>query len=72
MEFETICLSSDSANDNGRAGGRIGGIKSLLCDQCGREEAAVDGLCMSCIGLAETLVDERRGVSDWRGDHEGR
>lgn len=68
---EIINLSASPANDNNRSS-TIGGIKSLLCDGCGRAEAAHDGLCHACIALVDTLVDDRRGVGDWRGDNDGR
>lgn len=64
---EAIKLTGVVANDNaqGKAPGVIGGIKSLLCDGCGRNEAVLDGLCGPCFVEAETLIQERR--PEWRG-----
>lgn len=62
---EAITLSASPANDNATAPGVIGGIKSLLCDACGRSEAARDGLCGDCIVDAEAEIAER---GPWQGD----
>ena len=62
---EMIQLSATPANDNARAGGVIGGIKSLLCDACGRREALCDGYCGECLLDGEAEIAERR---PWRGD----
>lgn len=55
------------ANDNATVPAfRPRSIKDLLCDQCGTEEALTDGLCGTCIGDAETLIQERR--TEWKGE----
>lgn len=65
-------LSASPANDNGRtlergiAPGVIGGIKSLLCDGCGRRAATIDGYCDECVAEADTLRLERS--IDWKGE----
>lgn len=62
---EAITLSASPSNDNAKAPGVIGGIKSLLCDACGRREASTDGLCDVCLVDAEAEIAER---GPWRGD----
>lgn len=62
---EAIILSAAPANDNARAPGVIGGIRSLLCDACGRREAASDGLCGVCLVDAEAEIAER---GPWNGE----
>jgi hypothetical protein len=65
MDNDSIKLSASPANDNDRAAGVIGGIKSLLCDACGTREAASDGYCHECMVEANAHYDERR--DGWEG-----
>lgn len=65
MDDTTLTLSASPANDNDRAPGVIGGIKSLLCDACGAREAACDGYCVECMIEANAHYDGRRG--EWEG-----
>ena len=62
---EAITLSASPSNDNNKAPGVIGGIKSLLCDACGRREAVCDGYCDECLFDGEAEIEDRR---PWRGD----
>lgn len=61
-----INTNIEAANDNNRALGVVGGIKSLFCAACGEVEAATDGLCIGCIADANAHIDERRG--EWEGE----
>lgn len=60
----TIDTNATPDNDNART---FRSIKDLLCDACGEREATRDGYCEECIADVNAMIDERRGVDDWKG-----